>query len=171
MYKYNIINAIEEVTDADIIRFAQILSDCKDRGGKVILAGNGGSSAICSHFANDLIKTLHIAAVCLTDNVPTLTAYANDKNYDIALGEIADVLARKDDVFVLMSTSGKSQNILHLAFRFKNPTIALVGNKGGDMAKWHKHVHYLFTEGIDVRSNEDLFSIICHAVIDYLVNN
>lgn len=171
MYANSLISSISEISDADIKKFANLLLDCKDRGGKVILAGNGGASAICSHFANDLIKCLGISAVCLTDNIPSLTAYANDKSYDVALGEIAEVLVRKDDMMVTMSTSGNSLNVLYLAFKFKIPSVALVGNKGGDMAKWHKHVNYIYAKGYDARSNEDVFSIICHAVVDYIARH
>lgn len=159
---------IENIAKNDVQKIARILLDCKDRGGKVILAGNGGSSAICAHFANDLIKALGIAAINLTDNVPTLTAYSNDINYGVALGEICEVLIRREDVLFLMSTSGQSENILHLAARFKVPAIALIGNRSSPMSKWAKHVLCIFTGGPDARSNEDLFSIIAHATVDYI---
>ena len=171
MYAKYLVKAVSEISDADIAKIANLLLDCKDRGGKVLLAGNGGASAICSHFTNDLIKCLGIAAVCLTDNIPSLTAYANDNSYDVALGEIANVLVRKNDMIFSMSTSGNSLNVLYLAFKFKLPSVALVGNKGGDMAKWHKHVTYVYAKGFDARSNEDVFSIICHAVVDYITRN
>lgn len=160
--------ALGKLAVMEVAKIAKLLTECRDRGGKVLLAGNGGAAAICSHFANDLIKTLGIAAICLTDNVPTLTAYANDKGYGLALGEIADVLIRKEDVLFLMSTSGQSINILHLAFRFKNTTIALVGQKDCDLARWHKNIHFVFAGGNDARSNEDIFSVITHAIVDYL---
>lgn len=166
MYAKRLIKPIEEISDADIQKIAQILIDCRDKGGKIVLAGNGGSSAICSHFANDLIKALGIAAINLTDNVPSLTAYSNDKEYGTALGDIADVLIKKDDVLFLMSTSGKSINVLYLAFRFKNQTVALVGSNDCDLTRWHKHVNFVIAGGHDARSNEDIFSIITHSIVD-----
>lgn len=171
MYPARVSETAQKINPKDIAHAIKVLSDCRDRGGKVLLAGNGGSSAICSHFANDLIKALGIAAVNLTDNVPTLTAYANDGDYGLALGEIARVLIRKEDVLFLMTTSGQSVNILYLAFQFKVPTIALVGNKGGDLARWHKHIHFVQCGGFDARSNEDIFSIFCHAVVDGFEKN
>lgn len=160
-----------KIDQQDIMVVSHLILDCKDRGGKVVLAGNGGSAAICSHFVNDLIKAVGVPAISLTDNVPTLTAYSNDLDYGVALGEIADVLLNKNDMLFLMTTSGQSTNILHLAVRFKIPVVALVGNGGGRMSQWAKNVFIVVTGGFDARSNEDLFSIITHAIVDYIEND
>lgn len=165
-YLENTAIAIMDVDLNDITEISAMIVACKNRGGKVVLAGNGGSAAICSHFANDLIKALGVPAISLTDNVPTLTAYSNDMDYGVALGEIADILLKKDDMLFLLTTSGQSVNILHLAVRFKIPTVALVGNGGGKMSAWAKNVHMIVTGGKDARSNEDVFGAICHAVVD-----
>jgi phosphoheptose isomerase len=70
--------AIEEISYQELEEVCDIFRVAKNVGGKILCAGNGGSSAIASHFVNDLIKCLKIPAICLTDNVPSLTAFSKE---------------------------------------------------------------------------------------------
>jgi len=119
---------------------ALMLLACQARGRVVFVVGNGGSAATASHFACDLSKgtrrdgppTFHV--VSLTDNVPLLTAWANDSGYDRVFSEQLETLARPGDVLVAISASGNSPNVLAAidTARSCGMTVAgLTGRSGG----------------------------------------
>lgn len=90
-----------------------------ESGHKVVLVGNGGSSAICSHIAIDLSKNTGIRAISLND-FPTLTCLSNDYGYDQVFSKQIEYHARPEDVLICISTGGKSPNILNAAQTFKD---------------------------------------------------
>jgi D-sedoheptulose 7-phosphate isomerase len=119
---------------------AEVLLDCYHRGSTVFVVGNGGSAATASHFACDLAKGTRIAGapafrvMPLTDNVPLLTAWANDMSYDQVFAEQLSSLVRVDDVLVAISASGNSANVLaavKVARQAGAITVALTGRSGG----------------------------------------
>jgi D-sedoheptulose 7-phosphate isomerase len=81
------------------------------RGDKVMFIGNGGSSAIASHMAEDFAKAAGIRAMCFSD-APTLTCLGNDYGYEHVYGKQIEWLGRKGDLLVAISSSGRSPNIL-----------------------------------------------------------
>jgi len=83
-------------------------------GHKVIFIGNGGSSAIASHMAVDFTKNGGIRAVAFND-APTLTCLANDFGLPAVFAKQVEYYASKKDVIVLISSSGKSTNIVNAA--------------------------------------------------------
>ena len=122
---------------------AMTLLESQLRGRVIFTAGNGGSAATASHFACDLAKgtrgggppTFRVAA--LTDNLPVLTAWANDSGYDRVFAEQLSSLARPGDALVLISASGNSPNILAAAQAARTlgvTTVALTGRYGGQLA-------------------------------------
>ena len=97
---------------------AEVLLACYRRGGTVFVLGNGGSAATASHFVCDLAKGTRtdgfpaFRVVSLTDNVPLMTAWANDTSYDRVFAEQLAALVRPGDVVVAISASGNSPNVL-----------------------------------------------------------
>jgi D-sedoheptulose 7-phosphate isomerase len=122
---------------------ATMLLECQARGRVVFIAGNGGSAATASHFACDLAKGTRrngpptFRVVALTDNLPVLTAWANDDGYDRIFAEQLRSLARAGDLLVLISASGNSPNILAAAEEARTlgvASIGLTGRCGGNLA-------------------------------------
>lgn len=110
-------------------------------GGKIMLAGNGGSAADAQHIATELtVRYVQdrppIAALALTTDTSTLTAAGNDYGFDHVFSRQISALGQKGDIFIAISTSGNSPNILHAieAARKKNITVVgLTGRDGGKM--------------------------------------
>jgi len=109
-------------------------------GRTLFLFGNGGSAALASHFACDIGKSTiaeghrRFRAIALTDNVPLITAWANDKGYEDIFSEQLDGLAEKGDIAMAVSGSGNSPNVikgLQTARRLGLQTLALTGFAGG----------------------------------------
>lgn len=91
-------------------------------GGKLMLAGNGGSACQAQHFAAELLSRLSpardrdgLAACVLGADVPTITAIANDYGYENVFCRQMQAIARVGDALVVLSTSGRSENLLRAA--------------------------------------------------------
>jgi D-sedoheptulose 7-phosphate isomerase len=111
------------------------------RGGKILLAGNGGSASDAQHLAGELVGRLNferpgLAALALTADSAVLTAVGNDYGYERIFARQVEALGRAGDAFVGFSTSGRSANVL-AALRTARArglaTIGFAGRDGGDM--------------------------------------
>lgn len=115
--------------------------DCIANGGKVLLAGNGGSASTASHITNDFIghmtnwKRRSYPAIALTADISVLTALTNDFGYDRVFSRQIEGLGNKGDIFWGLSTSGNSKNILLAIEECKKKDITTVGFTGLDGGK------------------------------------
>lgn len=117
---------------------AMFVSSLK-QGKKILIAGNGGSAADAQHFSAELVGRFSIEreglpAIALTTNTSVLSAIGNDFSYDQIFSRQLRALGQTGDVFVGITTSGNSKNILD-AFRIANErgitTVGLLGRDGG----------------------------------------
>lgn len=110
-------------------------------GNKIILAGNGGSAADAQHIAAELVGRFEterpgLPAITLTTNSSTVTAVANDYNYDNIFRRQVQALGQRGDVFIGISTSGNSPNVVAAIEQCKEKgitVIGLTGETGGKM--------------------------------------
>jgi D-sedoheptulose 7-phosphate isomerase len=116
---------------------------CWSTGGTTFLIGNGGSAATASHMMNDLLKCTLVPgqprfrAIALTDNVPAITAFANDISYEEIFVEPLRSLLSPGDALVAISGSGNSPNVIRAIAYAKAmgvTTIGLCGDTGGKLA-------------------------------------
>lgn len=111
-------------------------------GRKILFAGNGGSAADAQHWAGELVSRFYydrpgLPAIALTTDTSILTAIGNDYGYDYTFARQIEALGQDGDVFVAISTSGRSKNILRAldAAEAKGvKVIGFTGAGGGDMA-------------------------------------
>lgn len=111
-------------------------------GGKMLLAGNGGSAADAQHLAGEMLSRLNYdrapaAAIALTTDTSVLTAIGNDYGYEQLFERQVRGLGRQGDVLIAISTSGRSANILRAikaARELGLVTVGLTGKSGGEMA-------------------------------------
>jgi D-sedoheptulose 7-phosphate isomerase len=114
---------------------------CVRLGGKVLLAGNGGSAADAQHIAGEFVSRFAfdrpgMAAVALTTDTSILTAIGNDYGYEKIFARQIHAIGRTGDVFIGYSTSGKSPNVLEafsVARELGLTCIGFTGNRGGAM--------------------------------------
>lgn len=100
--------------DAALATVRKVFVKCHVNGAKVIFIGNGGSAAIASHMAVDYTKNGGVRAIAFND-VPTLTCLANDYGYDNVFAKQIEYYATPKDVVAIISSSGRSLNILAAA--------------------------------------------------------
>ena len=170
-YFARVAEVLTRLPAGQIDRIAQVLLDARRDGRKIFLMGNGGSSANASHIVNDLVKSAvgpageRFKAICLSDNTPLLTAYANDVSYDIVFSEPLAALAEPGDVVIALSGSGNSPNVIRAmeVARDKGLTrIGLTGRDGGKLAPLCDIPVIVPTESMQII--EDLHLVILHAV-------
>jgi len=135
--------AIDDPAFADAIRdIVEVTATALDKGHKLLLAGNGGSAADAQHLAGEMLSRLNYdrapaAAIALTTDTSVLTAIGNDYGYERLFERQILGLGCAGDVFIAISTSGRSANILRAidAARQKQiVTVGLTGRTGGEMA-------------------------------------
>ncbi|MBI2711436.1 MAG: SIS domain-containing protein [Bdellovibrio sp.] len=122
-----------------IIQAAEMIGTCINKGGKVLVMGNGGSAADAQHMAaemvgNMLVKRRPLAAIALTTDTSNLTAIGNDFGYELVFVKQIEALAKEGDVVIGITTSGKSKNILagaECARKLGCKVIGLTGGSGG----------------------------------------
>lgn len=124
-----------------IVECAEIIVDTLRNGGKVLIAGNGGSAADAQHIAGEFVSRFHydrpgLAAIALTTDTSILTAIGNDYGYERLFSRQVQALGREGDVFIGISTSGNSANVITAfaeAEKLNLKTIGLTGMVGGKM--------------------------------------
>lgn len=112
------------------------------RGGKLLIAGNGGSAAHAQHIASEYVVRYRprsrraAAAIALSTDSSLLTAAGNDFGFELIFARQVEALARGGDLLVLISTSGNSPNLVlaaEAARVAKVRTVALLGGSGGQL--------------------------------------
>lgn len=140
-----------------LFAFRDICRRVSSRSGKLIFAGNGGSSSIASHAATDFTKQSKVRSIAFNDH-NLLTCYANDYGLDNWMAKALEAYAESDDAVVLISSSGRSANVLNAArlakerdlplltfsaFNYANPL-----SRSGDVNFWMDTRYYSIAEGV-----------------------
>ncbi len=106
----------------DLAEITKACADTIHRGGRLFFCGNGGSAAESQHLATELVVRLSadttrpaLPAMALTTDTSTLTACGNDFGFDAIFARQVEAHLRKGDVLILLSTSGRSQNLIEAA--------------------------------------------------------
>jgi D-sedoheptulose 7-phosphate isomerase len=112
-------------------------------GDQILFCGNGGSAAEAAHLAAELSGRFYLdraplRALALNENVPALTAIANDYGYELVFARQLHAVGRTGDVLVALTTSGRSPNMLRVleaARQIGVKTIGLTGERGRSFAR------------------------------------
>jgi D-sedoheptulose 7-phosphate isomerase len=131
-------NLLYNLTDK-IAAAAKLCIHCLKNDGKILICGNGGSAADAQHIAAELVgkyKTERkgLSVIALTTDTSALTSIGNDYGYNHVFERQVEALAKKGDIIIGISTSGKSDNVIaavKMASKLKCKTIGLSGQDGG----------------------------------------
>jgi len=115
----------------DLLRIKELFGACQKRGSKIIIAGNGGSAAIADHCALDLTKNAGVRTVSFT-GAGWVTCLANDYGYREWVDRSIRLYGDRGDVAVLISSSGRSENMLKGAVAAKEKGMTLITLSGFD---------------------------------------
>ena len=168
-----LLDELPEQSDA----FVECLHRAFEEGRTVFLVGNGGSAANASHFGQDLAKgtlasmaaTRRFRVVPLTDNIGFITALANDEGYEAVFEQQLRNLAQPGDLFVAISGSGNSPNILRAAEYARSigmKTVGVTGFDGGSLRKLADECVHIPVD--DMGMTEALHSVVFHLAMGQL---
>ena len=123
----------------EVLIASEICINCLSVGGTIFLCGNGGSAADAQHIAAELVGRYRtdrsgLSAIALTTDTSAITSIGNDFGYQNIFSRQIESLAKKNDVLIGISTSGKSENVINalkIAKHLNCKTIGLSGNGGG----------------------------------------
>jgi D-sedoheptulose 7-phosphate isomerase len=126
---------LHRVITTDEALFAQIAATraawlrTRERGGRVIFIGNGGSAGIASHLTIDLSKNAAVPALCFND-ASLITCLANDYGFEQWMSHAVRLNARAEDCLVAISSSGRSKNIINAVAKAREIGLAVVTLSG-----------------------------------------
>ena len=164
---------LEKVDYASIEAVMDCLEGARTRSSTIFFAGNGGSAATASHFACDLGKGTiqpnrpRFKVISLVDNVPTLTAYANDFGFDTVFEGQLTTLAQPGDLAIAFSGSGNSPNVVRAMEAAEKIGIVTIGFTGFDGGKLKERV--ALNVHVPVHSFplvEDVHLMLTHAICE-----
>lgn len=112
----------------DFLLSIKIIKKLK-KNNKIIFIGNGGSASIASHSATDFSKCLNLTSMTFND-ANLITCLANDYGHENWMREALKIHAKKDDLIVLISSSGKSKNIINCALEAKKMKLKIITFSG-----------------------------------------
>ena len=160
----------------EVQSFIDTLLSARDSGSVIFFMGNGGSAATASHFANDLAFGVNefekpFKVMSINDNIPVITAIANDYGYDDIFLRQLQIYGKSGDIVVGISASGNSQNLIN-AFEYASSaeikTVALTAFDGGKMKEIADQGIHIPTGDKEYGPAEDLHMILDHLVGSYL---
>lgn len=176
-YKNRLVASLQAIDPNQIAVLAEAFIRARQRSQQIIILGNGGSAATASHMANDFLKHGHndyrfsYRVISLTDNVPWLTAIANDFGYQYIFVQQLRNLLNPGDVVVALSSSGNSPNVLEgieYANKHGAKTFGIVGFGGGKLAELAQHVVYIPSADKDYGVMEDGSLVVGHILSEFL---
>ncbi len=175
-YVKNLNSILLNINKQDIKKATNLIIKKIKNNKSIYICGNGGSAAISNHYICDYLKLIRTFTkfkpkiYSLSNNIETVTAIANDISYDEIFKYQAESYCNKDDLLIIISSSGNSKNIIKLlnfAKRKKIQTIGFCGFKGGYLKK---------NSSIPVHVNinnygmsEDSHHILMHSIMQYII--
>lgn len=128
-YFANISKRISEAAPDSFRETVRLIIETNLRGGKVILVGNGGSAAMASHVSVDLTKAAKIRAINFNE-ADLLTCFANDYGYENWVARALEAYADENDLVILISSSGRSSNIINGATQARQMALPIITLSG-----------------------------------------
>lgn len=170
-YKTKLLGTLDTIDLAKVDEIITLLARARDEDRQIFICGNGGSAATANHFACDMVKGAsygkdkRFRITALSEQIPTLTAYANDVGYDAVFVEQLKNFARQGDVLIALSGSGNSPNVVR-AVEYANSigclTVGLSGRDGGRLKPLSKlNVHIADDH---MGRIEDAHMTVCHMI-------
>jgi D-sedoheptulose 7-phosphate isomerase len=160
---------IENFPVEELAEITELLQHARENQATIFICGNGGSWATAAHMVCDFGKNTRmpekkrIRVIGLGDNIPSLTAYANDEGYERVFAEPLMNLMMPGDVLIAISGSGNSPNVLEAAKTAKvlgGTSIGLTGFNGGQLKDLVDHSLVIPSDCMEII--EDFHMIVDH---------
>ena len=167
---------LEKLPTEDINKVINVLEEARKKGAVVYVCGNGGSAATAAHYVTDFNKGISLNQkhkynlISLNDNIPSMTAIANDIGYEHIFEIQLQGRMKPSDILLAISGSGNSKNVLRAA-QFAKETgakvVALTGYDGGGLYKMADYNLHVTVD--DMQITEDIHMILDHLMVSVLM--
>ena len=175
-YLKNLTNSILKSNIQNIERAAMEIKKVSERKNTIYVCGNGGSAAISNHYVCDYLKFLRQHSklkpkvISLSSSIETITAIGNDFNYDQIFKYQAESLFEKNDLLIIISSSGNSKNIKEVLKYAKKKNIKIVGFSGFDGGYLKKNCDIsIHINAKNYGISEDAHHSLMHIQLQYLI--
>lgn len=179
IYINNLIELLQKIDYEIVDQIIKILEEAAHKQSSIYIIGNGGSAATASHMVNDLGAGLrrrgliNLDITSLADNVPVITAIANDIGYENIFYMQLEGLLKPEDLIIAISCSGNSPNIVKAVEYAKNigsTIIGITGFDGGDLKKLSDVNFHIEAPKGEYGLVEDMHMILDHMIYSYYIN-
>ncbi len=175
-YLSNLINSIKLSKIDQIEKVSIKILETIKKKGTIFVCGNGGSAAISNHYVCDYLKFLRQhtklkpKVISLSSNLETITAISNDLNYDQIFKYQAESLFEKNDLLLIISSSGNSKNVKEVIKYSKKKGVKVIGFSGfkGGYLKKHSDIS-VHIPADNYGISEDSHHILMHVILQYLI--
>ena len=130
-YNKSIFNLLNDLDISLIDKSVELIQECKKNKGKTYIIGNGGSASIASHVSVDFAKVANVQSNTF-NNANLITCFANDYGHENWIKEAIKAYTQKNDILILISSSGTSNNIINAAKYCNENNIPLITFSGFD---------------------------------------
>ena len=160
-----------------IEEIAKVWIKALEDGNKILFCGNGGSASDAQHLAAELIgryklNRTALAGICLNTDTSALTAIANDYGFEHVFSRQVEGIGKKGDVFVGISTSGNSQNVIKAFESAKKIGITCIAFTGDDGGKMKSMADLSLNVPANITNSIQEMHIACgHIMCEYVENH
>jgi len=156
---------------------ASWIKKCFEQGNKLLIAGNGGSAADAQHLSAEFVgryknERRAYPAIALTTDTSILTAWSNDYGFDSVFSRQIEALGKTGDIFIGISTSGNSKNIIQGVKKCKElgiSAICLLGKNGGELKDLADLA--IIVPSSNTPRIQEVHTIIIHSICEEFDNN
>ena len=171
-YKNSINSVLSNISGNELNKTIKMIKQTIKKKGKVYIVGNGGSSSIASHVSVDFSKVAKIPSFTF-NNANLITCFSNDYGYENWVTEAIKSYTNKNDMFLLISSSGRSKNIVNAAKHCKKQSLNLVTFSGFEK---NNPLSKLGKVNFHIKSKQYNFIEMAHHIIlvfivDYFAKN
>jgi len=170
---FNLIDSKTRTIDySQLVSVSEMIRATNRNNGKVIIVGNGGSAAIASHASIDFTKAAKIRAVTFNES-SLLTCFSNDYGYERWVEKAIGFYANENDIVILISSSGQSENIINGAQKVQDigiPLITLSGFSSNNLLRQTGDIN-LWVDSSKYNIVETVHQVWILSIIDFLIEN
>lgn len=176
-YCARLAEVLESIDTSALAQVIEAVDNASKAGRTLYICANGGSAAAAAHLVNDLVAGSYVEghppfkALCLSDNISTVTALGNDAGYDYIFEHQLRVHLQPGDLVLMMSVSGNSENLIRAANYARKAGATIIGFcgfDGGRLAPACEIAVVLPTTRDEYGPVEDAFVVLGHILTGYL---
>ena len=175
-YVKKLFEALNTISIRNLDKASDEIRKTIKKNGTIYVCGNGGSAAIANHYVVDFLKffreksNLKPKIISFSNSIETISAISNDIDYKFIFKYQAETYCKKNDLIIIISSSGNSKNIIEIVKYAKSKKIKTIGFSGfkGGYLKRNSNIS-VHVNSQNYGMSEDSHHILMHLTLQYLI--